>query len=40
MIDARGKYRVALGIYLTEAAAKIALRKNYPRFDQLKIYNF
>jgi len=40
MIDARGKYRVALGIYFTEAAAKIALRKNYPRFDQLKIYNF
>jgi hypothetical protein len=40
MIDARGKYRVALGIYTSEAAAKIALRKNYPRFDQLKIYNF
>jgi len=40
MIDARGKYRVALGIYTTEAAAKVALRKNYPRFDQLKIYNF
>ena len=40
MIDARGKYRVALGIYTTEAAAKVALQKNYPRFDQLKIYNF
>jgi len=40
MIDARGKYRVALGIYTTEAAAKAALRKNFPRFDQLKIYNF
>jgi len=40
MIDARGKYRVALGIYTTEAAAKVALRKNFPRFDQLKIYNF
>jgi hypothetical protein len=40
MIDARGKYRVALGIYTTEAAAKVAMRKNYPRFDQLKIYNF
>ena len=40
MIDARGKYRVALGIYTTEAAAKVAMHKNYPRFDQLKIYNF
>ena len=40
MIDVRGKYRVALGIYTTEAAAKVALQKNYPRFDQLKIYNF
>ena len=40
MIDVRGKYRVALGIYTTEAAAKVAMRKNYPRFDQLKIYNF
>ena len=40
MIDARGKYRVALGIYTTEAAAKVALQKNHPRFDQLKIYNF
>ena len=40
MIDARGKYRVALGIYTTEAAAKTALRKNYPRFDQLKIFVF
>ena len=40
MIDARGKYRVALGIYTTETAAKAALRKNSPRFEQLKIYNF
>lgn len=40
MIDARGKYRVALGIYTTEAAAQIAMRKNYPRFTQLKIYVF
>ena len=40
MIDARGKYRVALGIYTTEADAIIAMRKNYPRFDKLKIYLF
>jgi hypothetical protein len=40
MIDARGKYRVALGIYTSETAAKAALRKNSPRFEQLKIYNF
>jgi hypothetical protein len=40
MIDARGKYRVALGIYTTEAAAKAALRLNAPRFEQLKIYKF
>ena len=40
MIDARGKYRVALGIFTTEAAAQIAMRKNYPRFTQLKIYVF
>lgn len=40
MIDARGKYRVALGIYTTEADAKIAMQKNYPRFDKLKIYLF
>jgi hypothetical protein len=40
MIDARGKYRVALGIYTTEADAKIAMRKNYPRFDKLTIYLF
>ena len=40
MIDARGKYRVALGIYTSEEDAKIAMQKNYPRFDKLKIYLF
>ena len=40
MIDARGKYRVALGIYTTEEDAKAAMRKNYPRFDKLTIYLF
>lgn len=40
MIDARGKYRVALGIYTTEADAVIAMRKNYPRFEKMKIYLF
>jgi hypothetical protein len=40
MIDARGKYRVALGIYTTEEAAKAALRKFAPKYDQLIIYIF
>ena len=40
MIDARGKYRVALGIFTTEESAKAALRKYADRFDQLVIYNF
>ena len=40
MIDARGKYRVALGIYTNEAAAVTALHQYSPRFDQLIIYIF
>ena len=40
MIDARGKYRVALGIYTTEAAAVAALHQYSPKYDQLIIYIF
>jgi hypothetical protein len=40
MIDARGKYRIALGIYTTEAAAVSALHQYSPKFDQLIIYIF
>ncbi|MDP4291133.1 MAG: SPOR domain-containing protein [Bacteroidota bacterium] len=40
MIDARGKYRVALGIYTTKEAANMALQKNAARFDHLMVYIF
>jgi len=40
MIDARGKYRVALGIYITEAAAVAALHQYSSKYDQLIIYIF
>jgi hypothetical protein len=40
MIDARGKYRVALGIYSTKAAAMNALHQYSPKYDQLMIYIF
>jgi hypothetical protein len=40
MIDARGKYRVALGIYSTEAAAVSALHQYSPKYDKLMIYIF